>query len=93
MHDNKQLWNWVSCTFACQQLISFWFCVVLFLNLLNYSWLIHDSETVAILQMPSLNSDLLKQSGIGKAVMMLYRHPKETRKNKERAGKLISKLI
>lgn len=42
-------------------------------------------------QMPSLNSDLLKQSGIGKAVMMLYRHPKETRKNKEKAGKLISK--
>ena len=48
---------------------------------------------VEMLQMPSLNSDLLKQSGIGKAVMMLYRHPKETRKNKERAGKLISKLI
>ena len=43
--------------------------------------------------MPSLNSDLLKQSGIGKAVMMLYRHPKETRKNKEKAGKLISELI
>lgn len=43
--------------------------------------------------MPSLNSDWLKQSGIGKAVMMLYRHPKETRKNKEKAGKLISKLI
>ena len=43
--------------------------------------------------MPSLNSDLLKQSGIGKAVMMLYRHPKETRKNKEKAGKLISKLV
>ena len=46
-----------------------------------------------MIQMPSLNSDLLKQSGIGKAVMMLYRHPKETRKNKEKAGKLISKLV
>ena len=43
--------------------------------------------------MPSLNSDLLKQCGIGKAVMLLYRHPKETRKNKEKAGKLISKLV
>ena len=43
--------------------------------------------------MPSLNSDLLKQCGIGKAVMLLYRHPKETRKNKEKAGKIISKLV
>ena len=42
-------------------------------------------------QFPFLDSHILKTSGLGKSVMLVYRHPKELKKNKERAEKLISK--
>ncbi|KAI6654662.1 Protein IWS1-like [Oopsacas minuta] len=50
------------------------------------------TEIIRILEILSvnlINTQVLKVSGIGKAVMLLYKHPKEGRKNRERAAKLI----
>jgi len=38
---------------------------------------------------PNLEPGVLKQSGLGKAVMLIFKHPKETRENKIIASKLI----
>ncbi|XP_055327317.1 protein IWS1 homolog [Paramacrobiotus metropolitanus] len=50
---------------------------------------IRESILKILEDMSSISPEQLKNSGIGKAVMLLYKHPKELKENRTRAGKLI----
>lgn len=52
---------------------------------------IRESIIKWLTNLPALSQEMLKTSGIGKAIMYLYRHPRESRANKDKCGRLVAK--
>lgn len=52
--------------------------------------IIRETMLRHLAEFSNLEPETLRESGIGKAVMYLYRHPRENRNNKRRAGHLIN---
>ena len=50
-----------------------------------------NSMSLYLFQFPALDRGALKMSGIGRSIMLLYKHPKETRENRNLAGKIIGR--